>query len=104
MLIIIIYSIVSSIFILAGTHFLIKCYGYIKKEIVSTALCDISLLGIYLLWISICIVLPFFIYYFILNSFLKGDNNLSFIINATLNVIMLIPTILYCLLVKNPFS
>jgi len=98
------YSVFSSLFILTGTHFLLTLYKYIKKGIISTTISDFSLLGVYLLWILVCIFLPYFMYYCIVNNLLKNNVNLNNHINVTLNIIMLIPTIIYGLAVKNPFK
>ena len=99
-----VYTTVASCFILTGTYLLIKCYSYIKNEIVSTAVSDFALLGVYLFWISIFIILPLAIYYFLANGPIKDKANLNIYINATLNIVMFTPTIFYSLSIKNPFN
>ena len=74
-----------------------------KKNTTSLAVSECLLLGVWIFWILICIVGPFFFYYRVADT---PDMNLTTtgFINLGLNFVMLFPSILYCIFTKNPFT
>lgn len=99
----IIYTIAASCFIFAGTYTLTISYKYIKKSVTSVAVSDFSLLGVWILWILLCIVGPFFFYYQLANTIGNNFPDSGFV-HLVLNFVMLLPSIIFCIFVKNPFA